>query len=208
VRARVKAEDIGGPQAVDDIVAAWAFADADPYRAATHNKGIMNGVAAVALAFAQDHRAIEAGAHSYAARTGRDRSLSKWSKDENGDLVGEMTLPLAVGLVGGATRSHPVAQVSRKILGVSKASELAEVMGAVGLAQNLAALRALSHEGIQKGHMKLHARNLALQAGAEPHEVEEVVARMIGEGSLTASSAEDILRRMRDSDRHPSRKYN
>ncbi len=201
VRARVKAEDIGGPQAVDDIVAAWAFADADPYRAATHNKGIMNGVAAVALAFAQDHRAIEAGAHSYAARTGRYRSLSKWSKDENGDLVGEMTLPLAVGLVGGATRSHPVAQVSRKILGVSKASELAEVMGAVGLAQNLGALRALTQEGIQRGHMRLHARNLVVMAGARGELVERALAELLESGEIRFPKAQEIVERLKGESR-------
>ena len=201
VRAKVKAEDIGGPQAVDDIVAAWAFADADPYRAATHNKGIMNGVAAVALAFAQDHRAIEAGAHSYAARTGRYRSLSKWSKDENGDLVGEMTLPLAVGLVGGATRSHPVAQVSRKILGVSKASELAEVMGAVGLAQNLGALRALTQEGIQRGHMRLHARNLVVMAGARGELVERALAELLESGEIRFPKAQEIVERLKGESR-------
>ena len=165
--AIIKKEDIGGEKVVDDIVLAWAFADADPYRAATHNKGIMNGVIAVALATAQDHRALEAGAHAYAAKSGRYRSLSKWSKNANGDLVGVLEMPMAVGLIGGATRTHPMARLALKIMGVTTSKELAEVMLAAGLAQNLGALRALVQEGIQRGHMRLHARNLVVMAGAE-----------------------------------------
>lgn len=196
VKGKVKAEDIGGPEAVDNIVAAWAFADADPYRAATHNKGIMNGVAAVALAFAQDHRAIEAGAHSYAVRDGQYRSMSRWSKDSNGDLIGEMTLPMAVGLVGGATRSHPMAQVARKILGVDKAVDLGEVMCAVGLAQNLGALRALTQEGIQHGHMRLHARNLVVMAGAKGEMIDKAVSELIGSGEIRFPKAQEIVRKL------------
>jgi len=196
VKGKIKAEDIGGPEAVDNIVAAWAFADADPYRAATHNKGIMNGIAAVALAFAQDHRAIEAGAHSYAVRDGQYRSMSKWSKDSNGDLVGEMTLPMAVGLVGGATRSHPMAQVARKILGVNKAVELGEVMCAVGLAQNLGALRALTQEGIQQGHMRLHARNLVVMAGAKGDLIEKAVTELIDSGEIRFPKAQEIVKKL------------
>ena len=179
----VKKDDIGGEKLVNDIVAAWAFADADPYRAATHNKGIMNGVIAVALATAQDHRALEAGAHAYAASSGRYRSLSKWSKNEKGDLVGVLEMPMAVGIVGGATRTHPIARIALKIMGVSKAIDLAEVMAAVGLAQNLGALRALVQEGIQHGHMRLHARNLVVMAGAEGDlidKAQEIVRRLKG----------------------------
>ena len=196
VKGRVKAEDIGGPEAVDNIVAAWAFADADPYRAATHNKGIMNGIAAVALAFAQDHRAIEAGAHSYAVRGGQYRSMSRWSKDANGDLVGEMTLPMAVGLVGGATRSHPMAQVARKILGVDRAVDLGEAMCAVGLAQNLGALRALTQEGIQQGHMRLHARNLVVMAGAKGEQIEKAVSELIESGEIRFPKAQEIVKKL------------
>ena len=197
VKGRVKKEDIGGEKAVDNIVSAWAFADADPYRAATHNKGIMNGVAAVALAFAQDHRAIEAGAHAYAVRNGQYRSMSRWSKDENGDLVGEMTLPMAIGLVGGATRSHPMAQVARKILGVDKAVDLAKVMCAVGLAQNLGALRALTQEGIQQGHMRLHARNLIVMAGASGKMIEEAVKLLVDSGEIRFPKAQEIVNKLK-----------
>ncbi len=194
VKCVVKAEDIGGPEAVDNIVAAWAFAEADPYRASTHNKGIMNGIAAVALGFAQDHRAIEAGAHAYAVKNGQYRSMSRWGKDENGDLTGEMTLPMAVGLVGGATRSHPMAQVARKILGVQKAVDLANVMCAVGLAQNLGALRALTQEGIQQGHMRLHARNLVVMAGASGDMINKAVEILIESGEIRFPKAQEIVK--------------
>ncbi|MEM0259687.1 MAG: hydroxymethylglutaryl-CoA reductase, degradative, partial [Thermoproteota archaeon] len=173
-RATIAKEEIGGEEAVDAIIKAYAFAASDPYRAATHNKGIMNGVIAVALATCQDHRAIEAGAHAYAARTGRYLPLSHWEKDENGDLVGTLEMPMAVGLIGGATKVHPIAKVAVKILGVKTATELARVMVAVGLAQNFAALRALALEGIQLGHMRLHARNIAIQAGATGDLIEKV----------------------------------
>jgi hydroxymethylglutaryl-CoA reductase len=199
VKCKVKAEGIGGVKAVDRIVDAWAFADADPYRAATHNKGIMNGVIAVALAFAQDHRAIEAGAHAYAVRDGQYRSLSKWSTTDEGDLVGEMTLPMAIGLVGGATRSHPMAQIARKILGVDKAVELAKVMCAVGLAQNLGALRALTQEGIQEGHMKLHARNLVVMAGAEPEIINKAVEMLVESGEIRFPKAQEIVKKLKES---------
>jgi len=151
-------DGFSGAQVVRGIVEAWAFAAADPYRAATHNKGIMNGIDAVAIATGQDWRAIEAGAHAYAARSGRYTSLSVWQWDEDGNLTGSLELPLAVGTVGGATRAHPTARLALQVLGVQTAQELAEVMVAVGLAQNLAAIRALATEGIQKGHMALHAR--------------------------------------------------
>ena len=194
---KVPKDAVGGEDVVDGIVYAWAFAAADPYRAATHNKGIMNGVIAVALATGQDTRALEAGAHAYAARRGRYEPLSTWEKDESGDLVGYLEMPMAVGVVGGATRVNPVAKVSLKILQVKTARELAEIMGAVGLAQNLAALRALATEGIQRGHMKLHARQLAISAGAVGDEVDKVVEEMIKEGVIRADKAKEILEKIR-----------
>ena len=193
----VKKDSIGGEKVVDDIIAAWAFADADPYRAATHNKGIMNGTIAVALAVAQDHRAIEAGAHAYAARDGHYRSLTHWSKNADGDLVGVIEMPMASGIVGGATRSHPIAQVALKIMGVTKAHELAEILVAVGLAQNLGALRALVQEGIQQGHMKLHARNLVVMAGAEGSMVNAAVEELVASGTIRFDKAQEIVKRLK-----------
>ena len=195
--AVVKKEDIGGENVVDDIVSAWAFADADPYRAATHNKGIMNGVVAVALATAQDHRALEAGAHAYAAQSGRYRSLSRWSKNENGDLIGVLEMPMAVGLVGGATRTHPMARLALKIMGASTSRELAEVMAAAGLAQNLGALRALVQEGIQHGHMRLHARNLAVMAGADGDLIDKAVEALIAAGEIRFDKAQEIVKKLK-----------
>jgi hydroxymethylglutaryl-CoA reductase len=185
-----------GEQVVQGIVEAYAFAAADPYRAATHNKGIMNGIDAVAVACGQDWRAIEAGAHAYAARTGRYTSLSTWSRDREGSLVGTLELPLAVGTVGGATRVHPGAQVALKIVGANTARELAEVMAAAGLAQNLGALRALATEGIQRGHMALHARQVAMAAGASGDQVTVVAARLVREGKVRLDRAQEILREM------------
>ena len=199
VRARaVFAKDaVGGPDVVDGIVKAYAFALADPYRCATHNKGIMNGVSAVILATGNDTRAIEAGAHAYAARTGKYMPLTTWERDEAGDLVGTLEMPMAVGLVGGATKSHPVARVNIKILGVKTASELGEVIASVGLAQNLAALRALAAEGIQRGHMALHARNVAIEAGATGDLVDIVVKGMVDEGKIRLERAKQILEELR-----------
>lgn len=185
-------EDFSGERVAQGIVEAWAFAAVDPYRATTHNKGIMNGIDAVALATGQDWRAIEAGAHAYAARTGRYTSLSTWALTA-GKLVGTLELPLAVGTVGGATRVHPSAQTALKILQVSHAHELAEIMVAVGLAQNLAAIRALATEGIQRGHMSLHARQVALAAGAVGDEVARIAAQMIAEGTIRVDRAKEIL---------------
>lgn len=198
VRARVVIDkgELGGEDIVDRIVLAWAFAAADPYRAATHNKGIMNGIVAVALATAQDHRAIEAGAHAYAARSGRYTTLTTWEKNEDGDLVGVLEAPIPVGIIGGAVRTHPVARIALKILKVKTARELAEVMGAVGLIQNLAALRALVMEGIQKGHMKLHARNLAIMAGAKGEMVDRVVEIMVKEGKIRFDRAKEIVKEL------------
>ncbi len=184
---------LAGEQVARQIVEAWAFAAADPYRAATHNKGIMNGIDAVAVAAGQDWRAIEAGAHAYAARSGRYTSLSTWQQDGDGNLVGRLELPLAVGIVGGATRSHPLAQIALKLLGVRTARELAEALTAVGLAQNLAAIRALATEGIQKGHMALHARQVALAAGAEGEQIERVARRMVAEGAVRLDRAQELV---------------
>jgi len=193
--------DFGAEQVRDGILAAWAFAAADPYRAATHNKGIMNGIDAVVLATANDWRAIEAGAHAYAARSGRYTSLSAWSKDEDGNLVGELELPMAVGIVGGATRVHPGARAALKLMGVKTARDLAEIITAVGLAQNLAALRALATEGIQRGHMTLHARQVAVAAGATSDEVQRVADRMVQEKAVRLDRAEMILKEIREEKR-------
>ncbi len=193
--------DFGAEQVRDGILAAWAFAAADPYRAATHNKGIMNGIDAVVLATANDWRAIEAGAHAYAARAGRYTSLSTWSKDEDGNLVGELELPMAVGIVGGATRVHPGARAALKLMGVKTARDLAEIITAVGLAQNLAALRALATEGIQRGHMTLHARQVAVAAGATSDEVQRVADRMVQEKAVRLDRAEMILKEIREEKR-------
>jgi hydroxymethylglutaryl-CoA reductase len=200
VRARttVAKEELGGEDAVDAIIRAWAFAACDPYRAATHNKGILNGCIAVALATGQDHRAIEAGAHAYAARTGKYLPLSVWEKDENGDLAGTLEMPMAVGLVGGATKTHPVARIAVKMLGVKTAVELARVIGAVGLAQNLAALRALALEGIQLGHMRLHARNIAIMAGATGDIIEKVAEQMIKDGVIRFDRAQELIKNLQE----------
>jgi len=188
---------IGGEEVVEGIMDAYAFALADPYRAATHNKGIMNGVVAVALATANDTRALEAGAHAYASRSGRYQPLTSWTVNRDGDLVGSIELPIAVGVVGGATSVHPVAKICRKILGVKSACELAEVMAAVGLAQNFAALRALAVEGIQRGHLKLHSRNLAMMAGATGTLIDVIAARMVTERKVSFERAKELLEEYR-----------
>lgn len=181
----------------DGILEAWAFAEADPYRAATHNKGIMNGVDAVVLATGNDWRAVEAGAHAYAAHSGRYTSLSTWSTDENGNLRGFLEMPLAVGIVGGATRVHPAAQAALKLMKIESAAQLAEVIVSVGLAQNLAALRALATEGIQRGHMSLHARQVAVAAGALSNEVERLANQLVAEKTIRTDRAEQILKEWR-----------
>jgi hydroxymethylglutaryl-CoA reductase len=182
-----------GEDVVDDIILAYQFADNDVYRAVTHNKGIMNGIIAVANATGQDSRAIEAAANAYAARSGQYRSLSKWTKDNNGNLVGSLELPLSVGIIGGIANVHPIAKVCMKILRVSSAQELACVMTATGLAQNYSAIRALVTEGIQKGHMRLHARNLATAAGAKPDQVDKIVQKMIEEKKISLDRAKELL---------------
>ncbi len=199
--ARAKAtfpkDAIGGDEVVEGILEAYAFAAADPYRCATHNKGIMNGVDAVVIATGNDWRAVEAGAHSYAAMGGHYGPLTTWEKNRDGDLVGTIELPLAVGLVGGATATHPTAKANVKLLGVKTAQELAQIIAAVGLAQNFAALRALATEGIQRGHMSLHARNIAVMAGATVDEVDEVVRRLVSERVIRVDRAQDILKEIR-----------
>ena len=184
---------VGGEEVVDGIIEAYAFAAADPYRCATHNKGILNGIIGVVIATCNDHRAVEAGAHAYAAHLGGYRPLSVWEKNENGDLVGAIQLPMAVGIVGGATRVHPIAKIALKILGVKTASEFGEVLAAVGLAQNLGALRALASEGIQRGHMSLHARNMAIAAGATGELVDLIVERMVSERKIRLDRAKELI---------------
>ena len=199
IRRMVKAkavfekEAVGGEKVVDNIISAFEFADNDVYRAVTHNKGIMNGTIAVANAVGQDSRAIEAAANAYAAESGKYRSLSKWSKDSDGNLVGTLEIPLSVGIVGGIANVHLVAKVCTKILGTSSAQELACVMTATGLAQNYSAIRALATEGIQKGHMRLHARNLAAAAGATPNQIDKIVQKMIEEKKISFDRAKELL---------------
>jgi hydroxymethylglutaryl-CoA reductase len=190
----VPKDALGGEDVVDGIVNASAFAAADPYRAATHNKGAMNGIIAVVLATGNDHRAIEAGAHAYAAINGRYTSLSTWEKTPNGDLKGTIELPMAVGLIGGAVRTHPIAKIAIKILNVKTANELAEALAAVGLAQNLAALRALAHEGIQRGHMSLHARNIAVAAGATGELINTIAEQMVKERKIRMDRAKELIK--------------
>jgi hydroxymethylglutaryl-CoA reductase len=201
IRSEILAfEGFPGRTVARRIVEAYALAANDPYRAATHNKGIMNGIDAVAIATGQDWRALEAGAHAYAARNGRYAPLSDWSVGAAGDLVGRLELPLAVGIVGGASRVHPTAKVSLKILGVKTAQELAEVTAAVGLAQNLAALRALATEGIQRGHMELHARQVAMSAGATGDLIDHVAEQMVAEGAVRFDRAQQLLQRLHTGD--------
>jgi hydroxymethylglutaryl-CoA reductase len=188
-------ENYSGEAVRDGIIAAYAFAAVDPYRAATHNKGIMNGIDAVVMATGNDWRAIEAGAHSYAAHGGSYTSLSTWGKNEQGDLIGSLELPMAVGTIGGATKVHPAARAALKLMGVSSGNELAQVIVSVGLAQNLAAIRALATEGIQKGHMGLHARQVAIAAGAVGEQVERIAALMVAEKTVRIDRAEDLLKK-------------
>ncbi len=196
-KAVFKADAIGGEEVVEGVLNAYAFAEADPFRCATHNKGIMNGVTAVVLATGNDTRAVEAGAHAYAALHGY-KPLTTYERNSEGDLVGTIELPVAVGIVGGATASHPVARACLKILGVRSARELARVIAAVGLAQNFAALRALATEGIQRGHMELHARNIAAMAGAKGDEVDAVAEVLVRERRIRVDFAEEVLRRLRE----------
>lgn len=202
-RCRIPAADLctgeqDGEAVADGIAEAYRFAWADPWRAATHNKGVMNGIDAVALATGNDWRAIEAGAHAWAARDGQYRSLTSWKRAENGDLIGTIELPIQVGTVGGPIKNHPTVSTTLQILGDPRAGALAEVMAAVGLAQNLGALRALATEGIQRGHMRMHARNVALQAGAQPDEIPEVVASMCEAHDYSVEAARGALWALRE----------
>ncbi|MFN8399327.1 MAG: hydroxymethylglutaryl-CoA reductase, degradative [Anaerolineales bacterium] len=190
-------DTFSGEQVRDGIIAAYAFAAVDPYRAATHNKGIMNGVDSVVIATGNDWRAIEAGAHVYAVKNGQYTSLSTWGKDSEGNLVGTLEMPMAVGIVGGATKVHPAAQAAVKLMGVKTANELAEIIVSVGLAQNMAALRALATEGIQRGHMSLHARQVAIAAGASGDLVEKVATQMVAEKVVRIDRAEEILKALK-----------
>ena len=203
-RARVRitpdllaTKEHGGDEVIEALLDAYTFAAVDPYRAATHNKGIMNGIDPVVVATGNDWRAIEAGAHAYAARGGRYTSLTRWEKDATGALVGTIEMPMAMGLVGGATRTHPLARLALRILDVKSAQELGEIAVAVGLAQNLGALRALATEGIQRGHMALHARNIALAAGATGEEIDRVARRMAEERDVRADRAVELLKELR-----------
>jgi len=192
--AELAFDDFSAETVRDGIITAWAFAAADPYRAATHNKGIMNGVDPVVIATGNDWRAVEAGAHAYAARSGRYTSLSTWSRDAQGDLVGALEMPMAVGIVGGSTKVHPTARAALKLMGVTTASELAEVIVSVGLAQNLAALRALATEGIQRGHMTLHARQVAVAAGAQGKMIGRLAQQLVAEKAVRIDRAEELLK--------------
>jgi hydroxymethylglutaryl-CoA reductase len=187
--------DFSGEQVRDGIIEAWAFAVSDPYRAATHNKGIMNGIDPIVIATGNDWRAIEAGAHAFAARDGRYTSLSTWEVDTDGNLVGTLEMPMAVGIVGGATRVHPGAKTNLKLMGVKTAGELAEIIVSVGLAQNLAALRALATEGIQRGHMTLHARQVAVAAGAEGAQIDRLAEQLVNDKMIRIDHAREILRK-------------
>ena len=193
----LKTAERSGEEIIEGILDAYTFAAVDPYRAATHNKGIMNGIDPVIVATGNDWRAVEAGAHAYACRNGRYTSLTTWEKDTSGALVGTIELPMPVGLVGGATKTHPLAKLSLKIMGVASAQELGEVAAAVGLAQNMGALRALATEGIQRGHMALHARNIALVAGATGEEIDIVARRMASEHDVRTDRAVALLEELR-----------
>ena len=197
-------ETIGGEEVVDSIIEAYLFADSDPYRCATHNKGVMNGIDAVIVATGNDWRAIEAGAHAYAARTGSYKPLTTFEKTPEGDLTGTIELPMAVGIIGGATRVHPTARAAIKLLGVKGAQELGEIAAAVGLAQNFAALRALATVGIQKGHMSLHAKNIVNSVGCPPELVDEVVRIIVSEKKIRMDRAKEVIEELRRKKQAPS----
>jgi hydroxymethylglutaryl-CoA reductase len=191
-------DDFSAEQVRQGILEAWAFAAADPYRAATHNKGILNGIDPIVIATGNDWRAIEAGAHAYASRSGRYTSLSTWEIDSAGNLAGTLEMPMAVGIVGGATKVNPAARAALKLMGVQSAGELAGIIVSVGLAQNLAALRALATEGIQRGHMTLHARQVAMAAGAEGDQITRLAQQMVSEKVVRIDRAEEILRQWQE----------
>jgi len=184
---------IGGKKGVDKILLAYAFAYSDVFRAVTHNKGLMNGIDALAIATGQDFRALEASIHAYASRDGKYRSLTKWYKSRKGDLIGEIELPMAIGIVGGIVSVHPIVRIVLKILDIKNVKELASIFAAIGLAQNFAAIRALADEGIQKGHMKLHARNIAITAGAKENQVDFIAERMLKENNVSVNKAKEVI---------------
>lgn len=192
-----KCSDIGGTEVRDGMISAYHFAEADPYRATTHNKGIMNGVSAVVLATGNDTRAVESGAHAYAVRNGKYSSLTHWEINADGDLVGSLEMPMAVGLIGGATKLHPTARACLDILNVTTADQLARIIAAVGLAQNFAALKALATTGVQKGHMSLHAQNIAMMAGALGEEIDLVARALVQLGTVRIDIAEKELAKLR-----------
>lgn len=192
-----RTQDIGGTEVRDAMISAYHFANCDPYRAATHNKGIMNGISAVVLATGNDTRAVEAGAHAYAARNGHYGSLTHWEVNADGDLCGSIEVPMAVGLVGGATKLHPTAKIALKVLQVQTASELARTIAAVGLAQNFSAMKALATTGIQKGHMALHAQNIAMMAGAVGDEIDRVARSLVEQAAVRLDVAEAELQKLR-----------
>ncbi len=198
VQATFDKEELGGDEIVNKILLANDLAENDPYRATTHNKGIMNGVTAVLLATGNDTRAVEAGAHAFAAITGKYQALTKYEKNEEGDLVGYLEMPLSIGTVGGAINMNPIYKLSLKLLQVSNVIEFTNIVGAVGLAQNLAALRALVDEGIQKGHMSLHARNMAINAGAQGEEIDKVAKQLTKEEKVTFDYANELLQKIRE----------
>jgi len=189
--------DMSGDEIVENIIDGYYFAYYDQFRATTHNKGIMNGISALAIATGNDFRALEAGVHSYAAYKHEYRPVTKYYKNKKGDLVGEIEIPLAVGTVGGSIKTNPLAQIALKILKVKSAKELSMVMASLGLAQNFAALRAMATEGIQHGHMRLHARNIAIMAGAKGDEIEKVAAKLYEEKNFSAEHAKEILKDIR-----------
>ncbi|QRG69042.1 hydroxymethylglutaryl-CoA reductase, degradative [Brevibacillus choshinensis] len=197
-RAVFSTEELGGKEVVDNIIRAYEFAECDPYRATTHNKGIMNGISAVVLATGNDTRAVEAGAHAYASVSGRYRSLTRWELNREGNLVGTIEVPMAVGIVGGATKSHPTARLGLKVMGITNAEDLAGAIAAVGLAQNLAAMRALAAEGIQRGHMALHARNLAMMAGARDDQIDQIVAQAILEKDVRYDRILELTKQLQE----------
>ncbi|MEM0266293.1 MAG: hydroxymethylglutaryl-CoA reductase, degradative, partial [Archaeoglobaceae archaeon] len=197
-KAIFKKEAIGGKEVVEGIIKAYAFAEADPFRCATHNKGIMNGISALMVATGNDFRAVEAGAHGYAAMKGY-KPLTKYEVLENGDLAGFIEVPIQAGIIGGATQTNPIAKICLKILGVKSGEELARVAAALGLAQNFAALRALATEGIQRGHMELHARNIAIMAGAKGDEIDKVAEKMVRDGKIRIDYAKELLQKLRSS---------
>ncbi|WP_047986586.1 hydroxymethylglutaryl-CoA reductase, degradative [Ornithinibacillus californiensis] len=185
--------EYSGEEVRDGVISAFEFADSDPYRAVTHNKGIMNGIDPVIIATGNDWRAVEAGAHAYASRFGSYRSMTKWSTDEEGNLVGELELPMSIGIVGGAIRVHPISQLAHKILGIESASELAQIVVAVGLAQNLGALKALVTDGIQKGHMALHSRSVAIAAGATGEMIDIIAEQLVNLKEIRVGKAKELV---------------